>query len=128
MKNKLQTSCSAFLALLLVISSLFLSSCDGVGTRTEPVIISFSPEKDIVVTDGQSIQFTVVTSNDAAAKFVWIKLRANEFVESNYDLTTASVNIPFTLEDNGSSIGVRVYMPSGATDGAGTGPIKVVPK
>jgi thiamine transporter ThiT len=129
--KKLFAQCSKqkHLILILAVLTIILTGCfDGMGASKEDLIVNLSPQKDIVVTEGQSVQFSVVTTNDQAAKFFWTKYKSNGMGVSLYDLNTATVSVSFTLEDDGGGISVGVKMPNGATASAGTGPIKVVPK
>jgi hypothetical protein len=130
LKNYLSKSNLRFFQFLLwPLLALALSSCMGASTR-DPLIVGLTPERDIVVVDGQSVQFTVATADGARIdRFIWSRfspaLGTNEALP---DLRTATVSIPFSLRDDGTTIGVIVSATDGQTDSAATKPIKVIPK
>jgi hypothetical protein len=129
MKNYLCKSSRRFCRFLFwPLLTLALSGCMGASTR-DPLIIGLTPQRDIVVVDGQSVQFTVdVTDAPRIDKFIWLKSLPLQGTEELPGLRTRTVTVPFSLKDNGTSIGVIVSAPDGQTDSAATMPIKVIPK
>jgi hypothetical protein len=130
MKNYLShfnLQCCRFLYWSLL--ALALSSCMGASTR-DPLIVGLTPDRDIVVVDGQSIQFTVAVAGGAnIVQFNWSRFfPAQGTNEALPDISTATVSAPFSLKDDGTSIGVRVKAADGQLDAASTKPIKVIPK
>jgi hypothetical protein len=108
--------------------ALALSSCMGASTR-DPLIVSLTPDRDIVVVDGQSVQFTVAVVDAAKIdRFSWSRFPALGTDEPLSVLRTATVSIPFSLRDDGTSISVIVSATDGQIDSATTKPIKVISK
>jgi hypothetical protein len=103
-------------------------ACSGTG-NSDALIESLVPQNDIVVVDGTSVRFTVSPlPGKSFANVFWVKILPNGSGIGLEGLTTATVSIPFTMADNGSSIYVGVTTPEGATDSAATRPIRVTPK
>jgi hypothetical protein len=129
MKNYLShfnLQCCRFLYWSLL--ALALSSCRGASIR-DPLIVSLTPDRDIVVVDGQSVQFTVAVVDAAKIdRFSWSRFPALGTDEPLSVLRTATVSIPFSLKDDGASISVIASATDGQIDSAAIKPIKVIQK
>ncbi len=118
------------LARKAIVSLAALACLHGCNVgSSEPLILSLTPGKDIVVVDGERVTFTVVTVDNAAGyKYSWGKFPENTPGISLEGLNTAVVTIPFSLADDKSRVYVDVTAADGSGDSAATQSIKVIPK
>jgi hypothetical protein len=98
------------------------------GGYVEDFTANLTPQKNIVVTEGQSLQFTIVVEGLPPGKYEWGLISPAGRYKVLPSLTTATVSIPFTLADDGSGVTVYGKTPLGANYARGTDPIKVLPK
>jgi hypothetical protein len=107
---------------------LFLASC-GVGSRTEDFTEFLTPQKNIVVKDGQSLQFTAgVVNQEPVGQYLWSKVTPEGSSISLPDFKTATVTIVFSQADDGRRISVIGRTKSDSLYSVSTDPIKVLPK
>jgi hypothetical protein len=96
---------------------------------SDPVLVSLTPQNDIVVVDGQSVQFTVVTIEDpSSTTVVWEKSSPDGRPTTLNGIKGTTVSIPFTLAENGYAVVATATAGDGRTESLATKPVKVIPR